>query len=560
MFDRIKKIFNTKEDGRDGFTKWSKRILEISEFISKNNKLPKQNNNDKNEYNLYQSYSVNRRKFFSKELSNKQLIFLRKHKIDFEDSPSFSGRDGFTKWSKRILEISEFISKNNRFPKANKNDKNEYNLYQSYCANKRKFYAKELSPKQQRYLEQHNIILENNISISDRWQNKVLEISDFIKEHGFSPRASTHNKLYHALARIRRAKEKGKLSDEQLEFLEQHNIILENNISISDRWQNKVLEISDFIKEHGFSPRASTHNKLYHALARIRRAKEKGKLSDEQLEFLEQHNIILENNKIHGKYSNNSSLNEIKIERINNEEINIDSEKCSYNKFGKRELKIQFESDVIDFFDIEKTNINPFKVKDKLNGLEFNIFLKNISPAYFSNKNVSRIQIARTTHFKEIKKKQEICIPIGYDMINETYIVWNPFLFLERINKKNNISIYSRFTSQKDAVYNRWVELVLSSHEKLYCVNKNYIADFIINFDQFFQDINTNKLLDNDINHNLQKGFISNSNGLNDVRRLINERKFIDASNLFAELAFQENIKDFKKIRREYNKFCDTLD
>ena len=493
MFDRIKKIFNTKEDGRDGFTKWSKRILEISEFISKNNKLPKQNNNDKNEYNLYQSYSVNRRKFFSKELSNKQLIFLRKHKIDFEDSPSFSGRDGFTKWSKRILEISEFISKNNRFPKANKNDKNEYNLYQSYCANKRKFYAKELSPKQQRYLEQHNIILENNISISDRWQNKVLEISDFIKEHGFSPRASTHNKLYHALARIRRAKEKGKLSDEQLEFLEQHNIILENN-------------------------------------------------------------------KIHGKYSNNSSLNEIKIERINNEEINIDSEKCSYNKFGKRELKIQFESDVIDFFDIEKTNINPFKVKDKLNGLEFNIFLKNISPAYFSNKNVSRIQIARTTHFKEIKKKQEICIPIGYDMINETYIVWNPFLFLERINKKNNISIYSRFTSQKDAVYNRWVELVLSSHEKLYCVNKNYIADFIINFDQFFQDINTNKLLDNDINHNLQKGFISNSNGLNDVRRLINERKFIDASNLFAELAFQENIKDFKKIRREYNKFCDTLD
>ena len=192
--------------------------------------------------------------------------------------------------------------------------------------------------------------------------------------------------------------------------------------------------------------------------------------------------------------------------------------------------------------------------------MEFNIFLKNISPAYFSNKNVSRIQIARTTHFKEIKKKQEICIPIGYDMINETYIVWNPFLFLERINKKNNISIYSRFTSQKDAVYNRWVELVLSSHEKLYCVNKNYIADFIINFDQFFQDINTNKLLDNDINHNLQKGFISNSNGLNDVRRLINERKFIDASNLFAELAFQENIKDFKKIRREYNKFCDTLD
>ena len=194
--------------------------------------------------------------------------------------------------------------------------------------------------------------------------------------------------------------------------------------------------------------------------------------------------------------------------------------------------------------------------------MEFNIFLKNISPAYFSNENVSRIQIARTSHFKEIKKKQEICIPIGYDKVNETYIVWNPFLFLERINKKNNISIYSRFTSQRDAACNRWVELVLSSHEKLYCVNKNYIADFIINFDQFFQDINTNKLLDseNNINYDFQKGFIRNSNGLSNVKKLIDDREFIEASNLFAELAFQENIKDFKKIRREYNKFCDTLD
>ena len=476
------------------------------------------------------------------------------------------GRDGYTKWSNRIKEISDFISKNNRLPKPNKNDKNEYNLYQSFCANKRKFYSNELSEKQLSFLEQHNIILENNISISERWQNKVLEISDFIKEHDFPPKASTHNKLYHALVRIRRAKEKGILSDEQLEFLEQHNIILGNNISISDRWQNKVLEISDFIIINEHYPKAnrkdSNEEKLYHALARIRRANEKGKLSIEQLSFLEQHNIDFGNNRIHSKYSNNSFINEIQIERINNKEINIDSKKDSCNKIGKRELKIQFESDVIDFFDIEKTNINPFKVKQKLNGLEFNIFLKNISPAYFSNKNVSRIQIARTTHFKEIKKKQEICIPIGYDKVNETYIVWNPFLFLERINKKNNISIYSRFTSQRDAACNRWVELVLSSHEKLYCVNKNYIADFIINFDQFFQDINTNKLLDseNNINYDFQKGFIRNSNGLSNVKKLIDDREFIEASNLFAELAFQENIKDFKKIRREYNKFCDTLD
>jgi len=42
MFDKIKRIFNTKEDGRDGHTKWSNRIKEISDFISKNNSLIKE--------------------------------------------------------------------------------------------------------------------------------------------------------------------------------------------------------------------------------------------------------------------------------------------------------------------------------------------------------------------------------------------------------------------------------------------------------------------------------------------------------------------------------------
>ena len=483
-----------------------------------------------------------------------------------------TGRDGFTKWSNGLKKISDFISDNKRLPNASSDNKSENNLYQSYSATKRKFNSKKLSDKQLEFLEQHNIVFDNIKSISDKWKMKVQEISDFITKNEHYPKANrkdvNEEKLYHALARIRRAKDKDKLSVEQSDFLDQNNIILENNISISDKWKMKVLEISDFITKNEHYPKANRNDvneeKLYHALARIRRANEKGKLSVEQSDFLTKNNIDLENNNSSLKAFKSLLINKIHIEDINNEQVklDLDNHTVTGSKISKKELKIRFETDVSDFFDIEKTNINPFKVKHKLSGLEFNIFLKNISPAYFSNKNVSRIQIARTTHFKEIKKKQEICIPIGYDKINETYIVWNPFLFLERINKKNNISIYSRFTTQRDAAYNRWVELVLSSHEKLYCVNKNYIADFIINFDQYFQDINTKKLLDseNNINNDLQKGFITNSIGLNNVKKLINDRKFIEASNLFAELAFQENIKDFKKIRKEYNKFCDKLD
>jgi len=225
-------------------------------------------------------------------------------------NPKKDGRDGYTRWSNRIIEISDFILKNNRLPKANNNDKNEYNLYQSFSANKRKFYSKELSEKQLNFLEQHDIIFENLKSISEIWKNKVLEIEDFIQSKGKNPKSHYafkksitdediyQHKLYHTVARIRRAKQNDKLSVEQLDFLEQQNIIFENSTSNSDRWKNKVLEIEDFIIRKEHYPKAnrkdSDEEKLYHALNRIRRAKEKGKLSVEQLDFLEHHNIILE--------------------------------------------------------------------------------------------------------------------------------------------------------------------------------------------------------------------------------------------------------------------------
>ena len=155
------------------------------------------------------------------------------------------GRNGYTKWSNRIKEISDFISKNNRFPKSS-NDKNEHNLYQSFCANKRKFKSKELSEKQLDFLEQHNIIFENLTTISESWKNKVLEIEDFIIRKEHYPKAnrkdSDEEKLYHALNRIRRAKEKGKLSVEQLDFLEHHNIILEKDIN-NTLSKEEIIEI-----------------------------------------------------------------------------------------------------------------------------------------------------------------------------------------------------------------------------------------------------------------------------------------------------------------------------
>ena len=271
------------------------------------------------------------------------------------------GRDGYTKWSNRIIEISDFISKNNRLPKVNNNDKNEYNLYQSFSANKRKFISKQLSEKQLNFLEQHDIIFENLKSISESWKNIVLEIEDFIQSKGRNPKSHYafkksitdddiyQHKLYHALNRIRRAKQNDKLSVEQLYFLEYHNIILENSTSISDRWNNVVLEISDFIIKNEHYPKANrkdvNEEKLYHALARIRRAKEKGKLSNVQLEFLEQHIIIFKND-INKKLNKKDILKIKRVYTVNPFgafDFFKEILKTKRNQLNKKEIKKLFE-------------------------------------------------------------------------------------------------------------------------------------------------------------------------------------------------------------------------
>ena len=78
-----------------------------------------------------------------------------------------------------------------------------------------------------------------------------MAISDFIIRNDHYPKANRKNadeeKLYHALARIRRAKEKGKLLDEQLALLKEYNIIFERT---DFRTSLGIEEVTKLIKEN----------------------------------------------------------------------------------------------------------------------------------------------------------------------------------------------------------------------------------------------------------------------------------------------------------------------
>ena len=66
---------------KDGFTKWANKLKEIHEFIIINGHFPK-SCDDKVETNLYASLNRTKQSLFKKQLSEKQLKFIKDFKIE----------------------------------------------------------------------------------------------------------------------------------------------------------------------------------------------------------------------------------------------------------------------------------------------------------------------------------------------------------------------------------------------------------------------------------------------------------------------------------------------
>ena len=189
---------------------------------------------------------------------------------------------------------------------------------------------------------------------------------------------------------------------------------------------------------------------------------------------------------------------------------------------------------------------NPYALNFKK--IKLRIFLKNLSPAYFKNKDITRIQVAKMAAFEKIKNNNEICIPIGYDSINKTYVVWNPYIFIDRINEKENISLYSRKSKQEEVKDSNYLPFVLKNEETVFAVNSKYISDFIHDIDSFFHYTNFIS----------QPDFIENKDNLLilEINKFIVQKDFIGAV-LYClknknEKYPKRGIKEWKKELKPY--------
>jgi len=97
---------------------------------------------------------------------------------------------------------------------------------------------------------------------------------------------------------------------------------------------------------------------------------------------------------------------------------------------------------------------NPYRFS--INKKTFYVLIKNVhqSGDGRGNQDECRIQVAKTKNFNLALNSGKDVIVLGYFADEKIFTAWNPYLMRDRFNKKQTISLYSRFSVQKNTKTN----------------------------------------------------------------------------------------------------------
>jgi len=112
---------------------------------------------------------------------------------------------------------------------------------------------------------------------------------------------------------------------------------------------------------------------------------------------------------------------------------------------------LRLYSDNVVFLDGE----NPYRFS--INKKTYYVLIKNVheSGDGRGNQDECRIQVARSVNFVSAMNSKTDVIVLGYFADEKVFTAWNPFLMRDRFNKRQTISLYSRFSVQKQAVIDK---------------------------------------------------------------------------------------------------------
>jgi hypothetical protein len=201
-------------------------------------------------------------------------------------------------------------------------------------------------------------------------------------------------------------------------------------------------------------------------------------------------------NEIRQAINNPESSNEEVRERDRN---NIEAKnKKVFKAKGEPLSASQLKRKFIDAF----SNVSNFKYKDgnpfkiRLYGRSFHIFLKHISPAYYGyNPDIHRIQLPYRDQFIKLAKSSIPFIALGYDTSYDTFTSWDPSLIKGRLNKKSNVSLFTRESFQEKVRKNKFKEHQISNGDKVIVFSRRSLPLFIKNYTTLFNtDLSITKI------------------------------------------------------------------
>lgn len=122
-------------------------------------------------------------------------------------------------------------------------------------------------------------------------------------------------------------------------------------------------------------------------------------------------------------------------------------------------------------------------------GREFYVYIKNISPAYFGNPDVSRAQMTGVDTLLKIKEGDELFILLGYDADNKVFAAWSPHVAKQRIGTAQSPSLYSRFSWQREtAERGDFTSHELKNEGSVLLFPQERIAEFLNGIESYFPD------------------------------------------------------------------------
>jgi hypothetical protein len=227
-------------------------------------------------------------------------------------------------------------------------------------------------------------------------------------------------------------------------------------------------------------------------------------------------------------------------------------------KKDKEELKSLFDevlSNSVTFKHIDGDN--PSRIS--FDGLEYYIFIKNLSPAQLSNGNTDiwRIQLPIRKVFDEIKESTLPFILLGYDSANDVYTTWNPHWAKQRLNVAKSASFYSRLKIQEKArETNQLQRLELNNDGELIAFPREKIAYYLVNLKLFFPEMSEYVAVGSRKRTEANEAYrkLNDSKNISDFAHYLSHLGFMDISinnychaikNLINESYFSRNRKIF---------------